>query len=369
MAEAVHAGRLARARAALTERTGEDAAEALLVTDAVSLRYLVGYTGSNAALVLTPDGGRLLTDFRYAEAVSALAAVVEVEVADRDLTGVIGPRLGELAGGAGRIGFEAGTMPWSRWRALADDAPAGVELVPVTGLLEALRAVKSPSEVAAIRAASALLEPVYRGLVADGLVGRTEREVVWWIERTLREGGGEGIAFPPIVAAGPHGARPHAEPRDVAIERGTLVVCDFGATVEGYRSDCTRTLVAGGPPDAAAAEDYGLVLEAQLAGLAAVRPGAHGIDVDEAARGVLRDAGRAELFGHGLGHGVGLEIHEAPTLRATSTDVLAPGMVVSVEPGVYRPGAWGIRIEDLVVVTEAGCEVLTGFTKALTETA
>ena len=172
------------------------------------------------------------------------------------------------------------------------------------------------------------------------------------------------------MASGAHGALPHAEPRDVTIERGALVVVDIGAQGEsGYCSDCTRTFAAGGAPDQAAADDYALVLSAQLAGLGAVRPGAIGGNVDATAREVIEAAGAGDLFGHGLGHGTGLDIHEAPTLRKGSEDILAPGMIVTVEPGIYRPGKWGIRIEDQVVVTESGHEILTGFTKDLVETA
>lgn len=358
-----HAERLDRCVAALAD------VDALLVTDLLNVRYLTGYTGSNGIAVVAPARRVLVTDFRYQEAVQPLRAVLDVEVLDRDIAARTAERLAELAPGAARVGFES-SMPYGLVERLRGLAPAGVELVPVDGVVEALRRVKSATEIAATRHASDVLEDVYGRIAAGRLVGRTEADVAWEIERAIREAGFPELSFAPIVAAGAHGALPHAEPRDVAIERGDLVVVDIGARgASGYCSDCTRTFAAGGPPDPAAAEDYALVLEAQIAGLGAVRPGAVGGAVDQTARAVIEAAGWGGLFGHGLGHGTGLEVHEGPTLRQGSEDVLAPGNLVTVEPGLYRPGRWGIRIEDHVVVTEAGHEILTGFAKDLVETA
>jgi Xaa-Pro aminopeptidase len=359
-----HAARLGRAVAALPA-AGVDA---LVVTDLLNVRYLSGYTGSNGIVVVSAGRAVLATDFRYQEAVEPLRAVLDVEILDRDILARTAEGLAALAPGAARVGFEASLAYGAadRLRALT----AGVEVVPVDGLVEGLRRVKSATEIAATRHASDVLEEVYAELAAGPLVGRTEAEVAWWIERRIREAGFPQLSFEPIVAAGPNGALPHADPGPRVIERGDLVVVDIGARgAAGYCSDCTRTFAAGGPPAPAAAEDYALVLDAQLSGLGAVRPGAVGGLVDQTARAVIEAAGWGGLFGHGLGHGTGLEVHEAPTLRRGSEDVLEPGNLVTVEPGLYRPGRWGIRIEDHVVVTESGHEILTGFAKDLVETA
>jgi Xaa-Pro aminopeptidase len=359
-----HAERIRRTQAALAS-AGVDG---LVVTNLVNVRYLTGFDGSNGVLCLTATEARFMTDFRYAERAAPIRAFADVDVAVRDLIRELGSGLAAHLPGAGRIGFEAASLPYALWQDLSGGVPAGAELVPTSGVVETLRRVKSAAELEAIAAACAPLDDVYASLASDGLVGRTEAEVAWWIERTLREAG-FGLSFEGIVAAGEHGARPHHEPSDRAIARGDLVVVDIGARLDGYCSDCTRTFGAGGLVSERAKEDYAIVLEAQQAALAAIRPGASGHDVDAVARDLIAKAGRGDRFGHGLGHGVGLEVHEGPTLREPSTDVLEAGNVVSDEPGIYEPGSHGVRIEDLVAVTEDGPRVLTGFTKELVETA
>jgi Xaa-Pro aminopeptidase len=353
--------RLARLGAALATHD----VPALLVTAPTNVRYLTGYAGTNGAVVVRPDGATFLTDFRYAPTARAYEAFVDVAIIERDLLGSVARLMPQLAR-SDRVGFET-SLSYGEQRRL-DEGTEGIELVALDGVVEHLRRTKSELELAAIRHAMDELERVYQRIAEDGLVGRTEAEVAWAIERQIREAGFPGLSFPPIVAAGPYGGSPHTTPRDEAIPAGTLVVVDIGAQGEsGYCSDCTRTFAAGpGLPDAAR-EEYAIVLEAQLAGLAAVRAGTTGVDADAAARSVIAERLDAALFGHGLGHGIGLDVHEAPTLSTTSTDTLLAGDVCSVEPGVYRPDAWGIRIEDAVVVTEDGCDILTGFTKALLE--
>jgi Xaa-Pro aminopeptidase len=215
-----------------------------------------------------------------------------------------------------------------------------------------------------MRRASALSDEIFEALAKERFSGRTERELAWWVERSFREGGAEGLSFPTVVAAGETGTSPHAVPGDAPIEPGVLVTIDAGCVVDDYCSDCTRTFAVGAVPDRLAWL-HALCLEAQLAGLAAVGPGVSGQDADAAARSVIEAASLGWGFGHGLGHGVGLQIHEAPVLRPESTDVLEPGNVVSVEPGIYLPGEGGVRIEDLVLVTDDGAERLTGITKEL----
>ena len=325
-----------------------------------NVRYLTGLQSSNAAVLVEPDGtATLFADFRYAARGREVEGVTFAEV-PRNLLASVGETL------AGRrIGFEEAHLPYAGYRALVD---AGVEAVPLSGLVESLRAVKDAEEIAIMRRAGALSDVIFQALSQERFSGRTERDLVWWVERSFRDAGAQGVSFPTVVAAGETATSPHADPGDRVVEEGVLVVVDAGCVLDGYCSDCTRTFAVG-EISARLQEIYALCLEAQLAGLAAVAPGVHGRDADAAARGIIGAEGLAEAFGHGLGHGVGLQIHEAPALRPESTDVLEPGNVVSVEPGIYLPGEGGVRIEDLVLVTDGGAERLTQFTKELTTVA
>jgi Xaa-Pro aminopeptidase len=246
---------------------------------------------------------------------------------------------------------------------LKEKLAEGVEAVPAGGSVERLRRVKDRAELASIEEASKLADEVWRWSLERGLAGRSEREVALAVEARMRELGAEP-SFPTIVAAGPNGALPHAEPGEHEIGRGELVVFDMGAKLDGYCSDGTRTFATGEPGEEARGV-YEVVLRAQEAALEAIRAEARGEDVDGAARRVISEAGYGERFGHGLGHGVGLEVHEGPRLSLRSEDVLAAGEVVTVEPGIYLPGRLGVRIEDLVVVAEDGLRNLSGLPKAL----
>jgi len=335
---------------------------ALLVTDLPNLRWLTGFTGSNGAAVVGPGLRRFLTDFRY---LTQARDQVDSEWGDAEIAVDL---LGRIAEGGlpARVGFADDHMTVKDHGKLAELVGEDVELVAAGGLVEELRLVKGEAEVAAVRAAATLADEAFREVVLEGgIVGRTEKDVALDLEFAMRRRGASGPSFPPIVAAGEHGALPHAEPRDVEIPAGTLVVIDWGAMHDGYASDCTRT-VATGDVDPRDREVYDLVLEAQLEALAAVRPGPTGREVDAVARGIIEAAGHAEHFGHGLGHGVGLEVHEGPRLSKQGETVLEAGQIVTVEPGVYVPGRVGVRIEDLVVVTEEGHEVLSSLPKELT---
>ncbi|MGZ4381063.1 MAG: M24 family metallopeptidase [Gaiellaceae bacterium] len=339
------------------ERLGVQLEEPLLVTKAINVRYLCGLQSSNAALLVQPDGPtRLFTDFRYVEKARGVEGVELVET-KRSLV----KDLAELL--SGTVGFEAAHISYDSYKILAE-GPA--ELVPRVGIVEGLRAVKDEDEIAAIRRAAQLADEGFRRLAASPFVGRTERDLAWQLEKSFRDLGADGSSFPAIVAAGPNGALPHANPGERVVERGQLVVVDAGCVVDGYCSDCTRTYSTGGLPDELAAI-YEICLAAQLASLEAVLPGAEGVAVDAVAREPISAAGYGEAFAHGLGHGVGLEIHEMPTLSTLSVDTLAVGNIVTVEPGIYLPGLGGVRIEDFVVVREGGPEVLTHLPKELTE--
>jgi Xaa-Pro aminopeptidase len=337
--------------------------DSALVSDLLNVRYLTGFTGTNGAVVVRRDGERLFfTDFRYVEQAAEQVRGFETVRVGADMAGELAGRL------VGRAGFEDDHVTVRSHGKLAEKLDDGVELVAAGGLVEELRAVKDADEVAAMRSAAQIADEVYEHLRDRGLVGRTERDVALTIDAQMRARGAEGTSFPPIVASGAHGALPHAEPRDVEIPGGTLVVIDMGARVDGYCSDCTRTF-ATGPLEDAAHDAYELVRHAQAEALAAVRAGADCRAVDGVARAIIEEAGHGEHFGHGLGHGVGLEIHEEPRLAKTADGALAAGNAVTVEPGVYLPGAVGVRIEDLAIVTADGSDVLTRFPKELVEVA
>jgi Xaa-Pro aminopeptidase len=335
----------------------ESELDCLLVSNLVNVRYLTGFTGTNGACVVTRDARLFLTDSRYVEQAKQQVPEFEHLEASRELLGDLAKHL------HGRAGFDDAHLSVRAHRILSEKVPEGVELVPAAGLVERLRAVKEEGELRTIRAAAELADAAYEELRGAGLAGRTEREVARSIVRFLEDSGAEEVSFPPIVAAGAHGALPHASPRDLEIPTGVLVVVDLGARLDGYCSDCTRTL-ATGPLEERPLEAYAAVLEAQQAALDEVRAGAVCREVDAVAREAV--AARFGIgFEHGLGHGVGLEVHEGPRLAPSAEGSLEAGNVVTVEPGVYVPGEFGIRIEDLVVVTDDQCEVLSGFPKEL----
>jgi len=374
-------------------REHEDEPDLLVLTNPVNLRYITGFTGTNGlALIAAAESGPklFLSDFRY-ETQSAVQVpeLFEREIYKIDLVEALAnelsprekpaddeeadeaepPRtnLAELFAGGGRLGFEEGAMTVKRHERLRELLNERWELVPCGDQVEKLREVKQPAELARIRAASELADAALREVLEAGLAGRSERDVAIELELRMRRLGAAGPSFPSIIAAGPHAALPHAEARAEPIPRDTLVTIDWGALLEGYCSDCTRTYATGERLPEGAREVYELVLSAQLAGLAAVRPGLNGKEIDAVARAVIEQAGHGEHFGHGLGHGVGLEVHEAPRLSRTAGEQpLRAGSIVTVEPGVYVPDHYGVRIEDLVAVTDGGPVVLTGLSKELT---
>jgi Xaa-Pro aminopeptidase len=330
----------------------------LFVSDLVNVRYLTGFTGTNGACLIGPDALIFFTDFRYTErAAHEVGPEWERPEAERELIPQIVQRM------SSRVGFEDAHLSVRQLARLEAAAGDEVELVPAGDLVEQLRAVKEPEELEQIAAAAALADDVFRWAIERALAGRTERDVARACEARLRELGAEP-SFPPIVAAGDNGALPHAEPGDREIGRGELVVFDMGALLDGYCSDCTRTFAIGEVDDEAG-EVYDLVLRAQAAALDAIRAGASAKEVDAVPREMIADAGHGDQFGHGTGHGVGLEVHEGPRLATTSEDELAENNVVTVEPGVYLPGRFGVRIEDLVVVTAEGHRNLSGLPKEL----
>jgi Xaa-Pro aminopeptidase len=343
----------------------------LLVGAPVNLRYLTGYSGTNGLALIAADGRtahRFFTDFRYAtQSAEQVPAGFEREIVPADLLEAAAKALGPGGvRGERRLGFDDASLSVKQHVRLRELLGEAWELVPCAGVVERLREVKDAREIAAIRAAAELADEALTGVLEAGIVGRTERELAIELELRMRRLGAQTPSFPSIVASGAHAALPHAEPRAVGIVRDVLVTIDWGAHLDGYCSDCTRTYATGVLAEEARAT-YELVLSAQEAALAAVRAGVGGREVDGVARAIIERAGHGEHFGHGVGHGVGMEIHEAPRLsRTASEQSLRAGNIVTVEPGVYIPERLGVRIEDLVLVGEGGAERLTRLPKELT---
>jgi Xaa-Pro aminopeptidase len=347
----VPADRLERARTLLPAAE----ADALVVTRQENVRYLSGFTGTAGSLLITPDRAILVTDSRYAGQAAEQAGGFALEISSRVPSGIAVA----LAGG-GRIGFEADEVSFAAWEVMgveAHDNGGGV-LVPCRGLIEGLRAVKDSAELEVLGSAARLAASSLAESLPLVKPGTAERDVALAIEHLMQRKGAEGAAFASIVASGPRAALPHGRASTRRIEAGDMVVIDIGARFEGYHSDMTRTVCAGRPAEEAATI-HAVVREAQRRAIEVVRPGARARDVDAAARETIAAAGYGSFFGHGTGHGVGLQVHESPRVGPRSDDVLEAGMVLTIEPGIYLPGRMGVRIEDMVAVTGTGARLLT----------
>ena len=348
-----HGARRARL-AALLDGRGADTA---LITRLVNVRYLTGLDSSNAALLVRADGSAVLaTDGRYAGTATRVCPDLEC-VIDRGVAAALAARA------KGRLAYETHDMTVEARDELAATLD-GTELVTLGRAVEELRTVKDEDEIASLREACAITDRAFDAVLSQVTVGRTEREVALALERTMIDLGAEGLAFDSIVASGPNGAIPHHSPSGREIERGDLVTMDFGARYGGYHADMTRTVAVGEPGDWQR-EIYDLVAAAQRAGLEAARTGVRAGEADAAARDLIDAAGHRDDFTHGLGHGVGLEIHEAPLLGVGRNGKLTDRVPITVEPGVYVAGRGGVRIEDTLVVRADGMELLTKTTKEL----
>jgi Xaa-Pro aminopeptidase len=347
-------------RAAIRERIGAADLDALIVLDLTDIRYLSGFTGSAGVLVLLADGAdTFFTDFRYQTQVAEeLDPAIDVRIESESLLKMSCEFLAGL--GVSRVGFEREQLTYRAWAAWSErEAPA---LVPIEEWIEELRVLKSAPEVAAIRKACGIAEEAFERILAEVRQGITERELAARLDLELAARGAEGPSFETIVAFGERAALPHARPGQRELRRGDVVLFDFGAIADGYVSDMTRTVAYGEPP-AEMRAIYGVVLEAQAAAIRGMRSGMTGPEADRLARDVIEAAGHGPRFGHSLGHGIGLEVHEAPRLGRRSEDRLEAGMTVTIEPGVYIEGIGGVRIEDDALITDTGIELLTSAPK------
>lgn len=330
------------------------ALDALLVQKPENLRYVTGFSGSAGLAVLAPTDAWLAVDFRYEEQAERETSGWTIVRGGRDPLGALAAALRDRA--LRRVGFESEFVPYAQVERLREKlAPS--ELVPLAGV-DRIRWVKDPNEIGAIARAAEIADAGYRHIAQQLRPGLSERDAALEMEIAMRRLGADRLAFDMVLASGPRSALPHGRATDRVLGAGELVTLDFGAVSNGYCSDCTRTVVLGTPNERQRLI-HGVVLDALEASLAVIRPGVVCRDVDARARAVIAAAGFGEAFGHSLGHGVGLDIHEGPRLSPQDDTVLEPGMVLTVEPGIYLPGWGGVRMEDLIVVTEDGCRILT----------
>jgi Xaa-Pro aminopeptidase len=334
--------------------------DAVFITQAENRRYLSGFDGTAGYLFITPEKALLATDFRYTEQAAREAPDFEI----LRIGGNISDWFPGLVGDSGvkRPGFEAADVTFSLHRQLQDalqKKAVPVRLIPLTGMVESLRAVKEPGEIELITRASAITDKAFQQVAGTIKAGMTERQVAWKLEKSMRENGSQELPFEIIVASGPNAALPHHKPSDRAIRDGEPVVIDMGAKAGGYASDLSRTVCAG-RPGARFKKVYNIVLEAQMMAISSVREGMTGHEADNIAREIIQKAGYGEAFGHALGHGVGLAEHESPRLGPNSKDTLSGGMVFTIEPGIYLTGWGGVRIEDTVVMEKGRVRPITG---------
>jgi Xaa-Pro aminopeptidase len=339
--------------------------DTLLVSEPWNRAYLSGFwaedmqlTESAGFLLIAAESQVLATDFRYKEQAENEAQGFEVMIYKENLINVLPEIFASL--GTQNLGFEKHHLTYDRFvkiQEVLQQWNSDGELLPAVDLVEGLRMVKEPEEIQAIRNSLALTESVLETILAEAQVGKTERELAWRIEQLMREAGAESVSFPPIVASGPNAALPHAVVGDRQLRESETIIIDLGARLEHYCSDMTRTLILG-KPDAKTGEIYAIVKEAQLRAMAAVKAGVYSLEVDKVARDYIASKGHGDKFGHGLGHGVGLAVHEMPGFSKTSSVVLKENMVVTIEPGIYLSGWGGVRLENMVRVTAAGCENL-----------
>ncbi|MCK4581292.1 MAG: aminopeptidase P family protein [Dehalococcoidia bacterium] len=339
--------------------------DGLLVSKPVNCRYVSGFTGSSGAVLVSHKHAILATDFRYIEQAGHETRNLEITRTEGDLHDWLPQLVSSL--GWHSLGFEANHICFAVHRQLKHAIRAkqlNLELIPRTGLVEHLRSTKEPGELGLIVQAANLTDAAFKQARTSIHPGTTEKSLAWEIENLLREGGSEGVPFDLVVASGPNAALPHAKPSDRVIGQKEAVIIDMGARIEGYCSDFSRTLCLG-RADEALAEIHRVVLEAQLAGIRQITAKLTGAEADQLARTIIEQGGRGEAFGHGLGHGVGLEVHEAPRIGPNSSDLLIDGMVFTIEPGIYVPGFGGCRIEDVVVLEKGRVRVLTESEKTM----